>query len=197
MIDLQAYLEKRLREIIGGWDEDDIFAISFFVYSNEDYEYRGFSNVSTFSVSYNTERHCAGAGALSEERWNYAFWPQNETAIIDADDENEGMKILFDWYEEKGIENIGYEDHESAYDEEMNYIGKGPVGYYELLSEVSALAGRLQKSGFIKEKFDRTIPIIVHDLEYPWYVMEATATANPNGEADSFLAAMKELGYWE
>ena len=79
----------------------------------------------------------------------------------------------------------------------MNYIGKGPVGYYELLSEVSALAGRLQKSGFIKEKFGRAISIIVHDLEYPWYVMEATATANPNGEADSFLAAMKELGYWE
>ena len=76
----------------------------------------------------------------------------------------------------------------------MRYIGKGPAGYYELLTQAAAAARALQESGFIREKFGRPIPILVHDLEYPWYVFEATRTANPNGEADPFFAAMKALG---
>jgi len=195
LIDLQAYLEKKLRGIISAWDEDDIYAISFFVYANEAYEYNGYSNVTNFSVSYNTEKDCSGADELSEERWNYAFWRQDETAVIEAEEGNEGIKILFAWYEENGVDNIGYEDRDACYDNEMRYIGKGPVGYYELLSEITAVAGKLQDSGFVKNKFGRPIPIIIHDLEYSWYVIEATKRANPNGEADGFLNAMKELGF--
>ena len=58
-------------------------------------------------VSYQTESDCYDADELSEERWNYAFWQQNETPVIEADDGDEGMKILFDWYRENGIEHIG------------------------------------------------------------------------------------------
>ena len=197
MIDLQAYLENKLRDIISAWDEDDIYAISFFVYSNEAYEYNGYSNVTKFSVSYNTENDCNGAGELSEERWNYAFWHQDETPIIDVDNENEGIKILFDWYKENCIDNIGYEDYNACYDDGMRYIGKGPVGYYELLSEITDVAKRLQDSGFIKNKFGKPIPIIIHDLEYTWYVIEATKKVNSNGEADVFFATMKKLGFVE
>lgn len=188
MIDLQTYLEKKLRDIISTWTETNIYAISFFVYSNESYVYKGHSNVTEFCVSYNTENDCSGTGELSEERWNYAFWRQNETPIIEANDENEGMRMLFEWYKENGIDNIGY-------DNEMRYIGKGPVGYYELLSEVTAVAKKLQDGGFIKNKFGKPIPIIIHDLEYPWYIIEATKKANSNGEANMFFAAMKELGF--
>lgn len=194
MVDLQAYLEKKLRDIMSTWNETDIYAISFFVDSNEAYEYKGYSNVTEFHVSYNTESDCPGAGELSEERWNYAFWRQNETPVMEADEESEGMKLLFEWYEENEIRNIGYENSRAAYDTEMRYIGKGPVGYYELLSEIASVAKKLQDSGYIKDKFGRSIPIIIHDLEYPWYSMEATRKANPNGEADTFFAAMKELG---
>ena len=47
MIDLQAYLEQKLRgiisawhadDIISAWHADDIYAISFFVHTNESYE---------------------------------------------------------------------------------------------------------------------------------------------------------------
>lgn len=197
MIDLQAYIENKLYDIISGWNEDGIYAISFFVYSNESYEYDGYSNVTTFFVSYNTESDCAGTDELSEERWNYAYWRQDEIPIIDVEGENEGIKILFDWYAENGINNIGFEDYDACYDSEMRYVGKGPVGYYELLLEITAVAKRLQDSGFVKNKFGKPIPIIIHDLEYPWYIMEATRNANPHGEADMFLAAMKELGFVE
>jgi len=33
MIDLQAYLENKLRDIISTWNENDIYAISFFVFN--------------------------------------------------------------------------------------------------------------------------------------------------------------------
>lgn len=194
MVDLQKYLENVLRDIVSTWYEENIYAISFFVDSNEAYEYQGYSNITQFSVSYNTESDCAGAEPLSEERWNYAFWRQNEIPIIEANNDNQGIKILFEWYAEKGIEHIGYKDYSACYDNEMRYIGKGPIGYYELLTEITAVAKKMQESGFIAKQFGRPIPIIIHDLEYPWYIMEATKLANPNGEAEEFLAAMKQWG---
>ena len=195
MINLKAYLEKRIKEIISDWNDTEIYAISFLVYANEANEYNGYSNVPCFFVGYNTERDCGGAGALSEERWNFAFWRQDLTPVIDAVEEDEGMKILFDWYREKQIENIGYEDHASCYDEQMRYVGKGPNGYYPLLMEISAVAKDLQESGFIKGKLGSAIPIIIQDFEFAWYIFEANRIANSHGEADNFFSALKELGY--
>lgn len=65
------------------------------------------------------------------------------------------------------------------------------------LSEVAEVARKLQVCGFIKAQFGRPVPIILHELKYPWYCMGATAKANPNGEADTFFAAMKQLGVME
>ncbi len=194
MVNLQNYLEGELRRIISNWNEEGIYAISFFVYSNKAFKYKGYSNVPCFTVSYNTEMDCHGADQLSEERWNYAFWRQDETPVIDAESQNEGMQILFDWYKENGIDNIGYEDSSACYDANMRYIGKGPIGYYELLAEITAVAHKMQSCGFIRDKFGTTIPIIIHDLEYPWYIIEANKKANPNGEAEMFFAAMKKMG---
>ncbi|MGN0808722.1 MAG: hypothetical protein ACI4NQ_02010 [Christensenellales bacterium] len=103
------------------------------------------------------------------------------------------IDLLFDWYEEQGIVNIGEED-ENCYDEDCNYIGKGPVGHYELLQLVSEVAKRLQQEGFLEDKFGKKLPIIIHGLEYAWYDIEATKIANINGEVDTFLEAMKLLG---
>ena len=52
-------------------------------------------------------------------------------------------------------------------------------------------------SSFVKNKFGTPIPIIIHDLEYPWYIIEANKKANSNGEAEKFFAAMKEHGFME
>ena len=193
MIDISEKLYNAVKSIIDSWQEEGIYAISFFVYSNEAYEYNGFSNVSSFAISYNTEEDCEGAGQYDEERWNYAFWRQDESPVIDPDTPNELTDLLFDWYKENGITNIGEED-DDCYDENYNYIGKGPVGHYELLGLVSDVAKRLQQEAFFEKKFGRNLPIIIHGLEYAWFDIEATQNANINGEADIFLKAMRELG---
>lgn len=193
MIDFSEKLYSKVKSIMSSWCEEGIYAISFLVDSNEAYEYKGFHNLSSFAISYNTEEDCEGAGKYDEERWNYAFWRQDETFLIDPDEPNELTDLLFDWYRENGISNIGEED-EDCYDEDYNYIGKGPVGHYELLTLVSQVAKRLQQEGFIEDKFGKKIPIIIHGLEYAWYDIEATQNANINGAADTFLTAIKELG---
>ncbi len=196
MIDLEQYLYDRVKPVIEQWTADDIYAISFFVYSNELNEYQGCQNVSEFSIGYNTEKDCSGASQGSEERWNFAFWNQHMIPIIEPSADDEGIRTLFKWYQENAIENIGYEDDDSCYDKNTNYIGKGPVGYYELLMAVSNVAKRLQMENVTLQTFGKRIPIIVHDLEYPWYIEQATENANPNGEAAAFLAALRS-GYSE
>lgn len=189
MINLNKYLYERIKTEMNSWNEEDIYAISFFLNANEANIYEGYSNVTCFSISYNTEKVCGGADVNSEERWNYAFWRQNEIAITD----DEGMEVLFQWYKENGIHNIGYEEG-NCYDENQRYVGKGPVGYYELLTVVSDVAYKLQNENYIVHKFGKALPIIIHDLEYTWYVIEATKKANPNGEAAQFIDTMNELG---
>lgn len=178
MIDLEQILYDRVKQIMSGWDVEDIYAVSFFAYSNEEYEYRGFSNVTNFAVSYNTESESDGAGPRSEQRWNYAFWPQLETPVIDCNEPTPETDILFDWYAQQGIEDPGFEDEDS----------NGPTGFTALMDVLSKVARRLQEEGFLKEKFGRPIPILVHELEYWDYIMELTAYANPHGEADDFLS---------
>lgn len=157
MTNLRIYLESALSSVISSWNEKDIYAISFLVCANEAYEYGGCSNVTEFSVSYNTEKDCGGAPPLSEERWNYAFWRQNETYIIEADPTSEGMRILFDWYRENGIDNIGYEDPANCYDTEMRYIGKGPVGCYEFALDEDAILICMNKSRYSSKDVFRAI----------------------------------------
>lgn len=193
MINITEKIYSKIKSIISTWSEPDIYAISFFVYSNEAYEYKEFSNVSSFAISYNTEEDCEEAGIYDEERWNYAFWRQDETIIIDPDQPNELTELLFEWYKENGITNIG-EENDNCYDENFCYIGKGPVGHYELIQIASEVAKRLQQEGYIENHFGKKLPIIIHGLEYAWYDIEATQKANLNGEADTFMKAMKELG---
>ena len=88
-------------------------------------------------------------------------------------------EMLFDWYEENGITNIGEEDSDEDYDEDGRYIGKGPVGHYELLEIASNVGRKLQEEGVIEDHFGKPLPIIVHGLEYAWYDVEATENANP------------------
>ena len=195
MIEIEKILYDKVKAELLKWDEDGIYAISFFVYSNESYEYKGYTNVSTWAISYNTEADCEGAGDLDEERWNYAFWRQDERFIIDVYEPDEYTEALYEWYKENGIDNIGEEDSDNDYDEECNYIGKGPVGHYELVGIASRVARMLQEDGTVRNHFGKALPIIIHGLEYAWYDIEATKNANPNSEADTFVEAMMDMGF--
>jgi hypothetical protein len=182
MINLEWYLYNKVKPIIESWNEEGIYAISFFVHTNE-----ASDNIPYFAISYNTEDDCGHSSPLREERWNYAFWRQDENEVIG---DEESTNLLLQWYDENDIKNIGKENKELMYDKDGNYIGKGPNGYYELLQVVSDVAIRLHNEKVIFNTFKKEIPIIIHDLEYAWYELEATQKGNPSGLVDVFLKAI-------
>ena len=170
----------------------DAYSITFFLYSNEVYAYKEYSNVCEFSISLNNEtffksEYSGGdEGLYSEERWNYAYLEQDDKDMLDE----KGMETLFAWYKQEGIENIGYEDPD-CYDENCRYIGKGPVGYYELLEVISDVARRLIEEDYFLQRCGKRIPIIIQDLEFTWYVLEATKKVNIHDEAHDFFKALE------
>lgn len=188
---LKETLYERCKNIISKWSEENIYAISFYVDCNEMNEYKGIINFPEFSVGYNTKRDCGFCSKVSEKRWNYAYWSQNNETVLDQDTP-EMADLLLEWYNELNLTNVGIENEEEMFAEDgYTYIGKGPIGYYELLMLVSEIAKDLQNDGTIKEKLGN-VPVIVHDLEYPWYVKKATINANPNDEAKEFLKYFKK-----
>jgi len=195
MTPIREILLNRIKQIIDHWPVEDQYAISFFVHTNEAYEYGDYSNVPYFAISYNTDSQCDTDDFYGEERWNYAFWPQDEIAIIDTAQPTPETEHLFSWYRDIGLKNIGFEDSANVYDKHMRYIGKGPAGLAELLEVITDIAAELQQTGYVEKKFGKKLPIIIHDLEYTWYMIEATQKANNKGEAAIFLQAMKKLGY--
>ncbi|MFR1599609.1 MAG: hypothetical protein ACLSUR_17560 [Coprobacillus cateniformis] len=185
MIDIQKLLYEEAKRVISSWTEQDIYAISFFIYSNEEYRYKRLENLTEFSIGYNTESYLKDASPYSEKRWNFAFWPMNNEEIIDVgngpDTANDNFHILLQWYFENNIKNPG---KEGRYDE-------CPIGCMMLTKVITSVALQLQNEGFIKEKFHKDIPIIIHDLSYSYYTVNATRKANPHGEANQFLTAIK------
>lgn len=192
-MDIEMVFYEKIKGILSGWTEEGIYAISFYIYPNESHEYRGVINVCEFSVFYNTEREYAAAFPEDgeEARWNCACWKWlGETFLVDPKEGDEGTEQLFQWYREKGITDIGREETD-CYDANGAYIGKGPVGEIELVTAAANIARRLQTEGFIREHFGENVPILIHDLEYSWFDLEATRFANPEGQAEAFLK------FWE
>lgn len=181
-------LYEEIKDEILSWEEEGIYAISFFLESNELITYKDYSNLTTWSVSYNTEEDCDGAGEFDEERWNFAFWRQDEMMIIYFDEPNEVADELFEWYAEKGVTDFG--EDVDVYNENKEYIGEEPAGRYELLQLAASFAEKLHRDGTIKEHFGKDIPIIVHGLEYTESDLDATEKANPDGQAAAFFDTM-------
>lgn len=120
-------------------------------------------------------------GRYSEIRWNYSDLERDETML---DDEYE---ILFNWFEQYGIENIGYEDLDDMYDEKMSYIGKGPNGFRELFKVIKLVAKEIQESDYFMKKCSKRIPIIIQELNNVYYAIDATEEVNVHGEATDYL----------
>lgn len=187
-------LKNKILSIIESWNDNDIYAISFLINFNDLSCYKshlkGIDSFPEVTIMSNTESNCEEDDQLSEERWNIAFWEDcRDEVIIDSYKKNELSDGLLNWYKEIGIKKVGYEDESKMYDDEMEYIGKGPDGYPELASLLAEIAREIHSE---EPKFSN-IPIIINDYEYSWYTYDFTESANPDGQAKIFLEAYKEL----
>lgn len=69
---LYQKIYEDLKPVIEGWEDDDIYAISFFVYDLDDDP-----DMPTVTIGYNTLSHWEAsiekASDEAEAKWNYAF----------------------------------------------------------------------------------------------------------------------------
>jgi len=174
------------------WDFSDAYSITFFVYSNEMYEFNGINNITEFNISLNNETYfnthydeaidwiVPSDKYHSIQRWDYAYLEANETRILNS----KTYPVLFEWYKQNGIDNIGFED------EQMFEKYLGPVGYIELLNIIIEVGKQLQEE-YLEKKCGKKIPIIIQDYEFMDCVVEATQKVNINNEAKIFFETLK------
>ena len=195
-MEMKQYLKARMCEAMATWEAPDIYAIS--VRPTVTAYDRNGRRMTLIDLCYNCKSNLGRlTGKYSEKRWNVAYWDDDGyVCLLDPEQDPDGQALVNEWFCAQGITDPGAdEDEDAMYDTKGNYIGKGAIGFYPLLMLAAEVVRELQTEGFIREKFGE-IPVIVHDLEYAWYSREATEYANPNGEAETFMTAMKKRRFF-
>jgi len=165
-LDLQNEIITRIKPIISAWVDDDIYAISFFVYDKDDNPCEP-----TFTLGYNTERDyqkalVGGAFDELEARWNYAWWAINNFLVFG---EGETADLVRQWITDMGLPCLTYEEvfgmgRDSNTEALLAKVHDRLPN--ELIKVLICVIKQLHSSGFIKNKFGKEIPIIIHELEY-------------------------------
>ncbi|MCH5272789.1 MAG: hypothetical protein J1E35_03875 [Lachnospiraceae bacterium] len=153
---MKEKLQSLIEQEIVKWKEEDIYAVSLYVYDEEDDPCRP-----TVTLGYNTERQVAeslpDASDEQEARWNYAFWLQNEELCWGRGDTAEDIK---EWVSGQNLR-----------DREDEITG----AFVELLV---AIVKDIHTSGLLKDKFGKEIPVLIHELEYYDEIAEQNIRAN-------------------
>lgn len=171
----------------------DIYALSFMVWGEDDDPRK-----MVLSISYNTNARALfctpGSGnryvssSAQEARWNYAFWLQEDVAVIGfsrgKDPETSSSRDA--WVRGQGVNFTDQEEKEDF--KRTVALGREiEAAFWKLVVRV---AQQLHASGVVSQVFGRPIPIIIHDLELSDESIAATIAANPEG-----LAAGYSMGF--
>ena len=157
-VKIKEKIQGLMAQKISEWQEDDIYAISLYVFNEEDDPCRP---VAVFG--YNTERQVqksiTEAADEQEARWNYAFWLQNHEMCLGRDETAEDIR--------KWITELEWEGEDAI--------------KFKFVNLLVAVVQGIHASGLLKEKFGREIPVLIHELEYHEKISQQNIEAN--GEA--------------
>ncbi|MFJ9381088.1 hypothetical protein [Streptomyces sp. NPDC101455] len=181
---LQNLAESALTSIPAA-EASDIYVVSFFI-DNEDDDPRQ----PTLTIGYNTESQfqlsIPAASDEAEARWNYAFWLQNELTVIgDRAADPDGAMARQAWITELGL---WYEPPTNP-DDWLTIVGPIAAQIEGSFNQACVrLALGLHTTGLIEKAVGRSVPVILHELEYYEGIARRTQAANPSGLADEFTA---------
>ena len=160
----------KFSNIITTWEVEDIYVISFFVYDLDDDPSKP-----TVTLGYNTEQEVSKNLKYSDDpeiRWNYAFWLQNDEGSFGVD--KASSKLVKEWIKENcdNHKNHSHKDSNTKLGADLSWITES---FVQILIEV---VKEIQNSGILKDKFQRDIPILIHELEYYDKIAEQNIEAN-------------------
>ena len=165
---MKEILKKMIVDTINSWSEDDIYAISLFVYDDEDDPTRP-----TVTLGFNTERKIDSIDpdhADPEKRWNYAYWLHNREMEFGYDDT---ANIVRQWIEDQGF---SFEKKDDAITDAFVAV------LIDIVKEI-------HNDKVLTAKFGKELPILIHELEY--YDQIAKQNMEANGEE-----LVKEFSDW-
>lgn len=165
---MKKLLKQMIIDSINTWTADDIYAVSLFVYDDEDDPMKP-----TVTLGYNTESQVSEAlktGFADEEeaRWNYAFWLQNSSFVFGTDDTADTVKS---WAVSNGFDPDG--------DGNMNEDEYGvPEITRAFVNELVGIVREIHEERVLTIKFGKELPILIHELEYYDEIAEQNIRAN-------------------
>ena len=178
---MKVHIMSEIKKSITSWDKSDIYAISLFVYDEGDNPCHP-----AFTLGYNTnqqyELEIGNASSEKEARWNYAFWLQNTEMHFGI---GESQKYVKEWLADNKFPYISSKD---MFSKNAN-IGDGGLekiteSFVNVLVEI---VKELHDSGFVVKEFGKSIPILIHELEYYDRIAQQNLKANPAESVDEFV----------
>lgn len=173
---------RKIVESIESWkNKDDIYAISFWLSRDLHYFIKlivGYNTVSHY------KREISNRISESNAKWNFAFWLQNVSVEISANDQEfrEWVQSLPEYVD---IQNKNKNKNAKLLSiEQTNEV---------FINEMIKISKELFDNGVISSQFGRNIPIIVHELDYNPKSIKWTNRANPKGIADEFIENAENL----
>lgn len=178
--DIKGFMSILIEDTISSWDEPDIYAVSLFVYDDEDNPCKP-----TVVLGYNTEfeyrKNIKFANSPQEARWNYVFWLQNNELSFGTDDT---AKIVRQW-----IISCGYPYNADADSSDSKRYVCITRAFTELLADI---VQELHASGFIRKTFGKDIPVLIHNLEYNDEIADLNMLANCSDSIRDFVRFCKD-----
>lgn len=150
---------------------DEVYVLSLFVNDEDDDPRRP-----TVAPGYNTEntvREARSWTSDAEARWNFAFWEQVELDVIAAARTDPvGAELRQRWIKQ---ELHAWYDDGGEFDERGEPITQA---FVDLLVDV---VQRMHGDGIVAGLFGRTLPVLIHELEYYDRIAQQNLRANPPG----------------
>ncbi|MGS2763146.1 hypothetical protein [Sinomicrobium sp. M5D2P9] len=178
-------------DAIANMEVADIYAISFW-YANEDDNPRHPKIILSYNTMSNYRNRVADASSEMEAKWNYAFWLQNDIAEIGGEND----ELLKSWFretpyfysdlEDEEAEEDEAEEDEALFDKLLEY---GNGFNREFIDVIILLIQRLFREKVIERKFGKSIPVLLHRLEYSDKTIGWVKRANPVRLTNEFVKA--------
>jgi len=185
MKELSKHIEQKWSSTIKLIDKkltDEIYAFSFFVYDHDDDP-----RYPTLTIGYNTysnlQKQIDIAANEAEAKWNYAYWLQNEIAVVGNEKDNSGKLLINNWITKLGL---NYTDQEV----EKNYVVCGEKGE-QISKQFIKILIEIVKNSHANELTDK--PILIHELEYYDKIKNQNIKANGKERVKEFSKWINNL----
>lgn len=163
-------------------ERESIYVVSLFIYDDEDDPRQP-----TLTLGYNTveqwRSNVDSASSSAEAKWNYAFWLQNTLATFGEGGTPSGetirswIRALWLWYSD--------EDEQDNFERCMRFAQQITDRFVSACCDAVAA---LHADGVVVRLFGRSIPLLVHELEYYDQIATQNELANPPGLCAEFVS---------